>query len=213
MGKKKVPSLVKDEKLIQKRREEMVKAAVTLFKDKGFHRTTTREIAKAAGFSIGTLYEYIRSKEDVLYLVCDSIYDEVRTRLQSEIVMDQPGINRLKEAIAAYFKVMDEMQDEVLVMYQEAKSLSDEALPYVLRKEIEMTAIFERLIQRSVDAGNLFLSEQEVSLLAHTILIQGQMWTFRRWALQKNYDLEAYTQFQIQLLLNGIEMGRPASKV
>jgi TetR/AcrR family transcriptional regulator, cholesterol catabolism regulator len=213
LGKKKVPSLVKDEKLIQKRREEMVKAAVTLFKDKGFHRTTTREIAKAAGFSIGTLYEYIRSKEDVLYLVCDSIYDEVRTRLQSEIVMDQPGINRLKEAIAAYFKVMDEMQDEVLVMYQEAKSLSDEALPYVLRKEIEMTAIFERLIQRSVDAGNLSLSEEEVSLLAHTILIQGQMWTFRRWALQKNYDLEAYTQFQIQLLLNGIEMGRPASKV
>ncbi|MGP4081623.1 TetR/AcrR family transcriptional regulator [Pseudalkalibacillus sp. R45] len=213
MGKKKVPSLVKDEKLIQKRREEMVKAAVTLFKDKGFHRTTTREIAKAAGFSIGTLYEYIRSKEDVLYLVCDSIYDEVRTRLQSEIVMDQPGINRLKEAIAAYFKVMDEMQDEVLVMYQEAKSLSDEALPYVLRKEIEMTAIFERLIQRSVDAGNLSLSEEEVSLLAHTILIQGQMWTFRRWALQKNYDLEAYTKFQIQLLLNGIEMGRPASKV
>ncbi|WP_221567329.1 TetR/AcrR family transcriptional regulator [Alkalihalobacillus sp. TS-13] len=213
MGKKKVPSLVKDEKLIQKRREEMVKAAVTLFKDKGFHRTTTREIAKAAGFSIGTLYEYIRSKEDVLYLVCDSIYDEVRTRLQSEIVMDQPGINRLKEAIAAYFKVMDEMQDEVLVMYQEAKSLSDEALPYVLRKEIEMTAIFEKLIQRSVDAGNLSLSEEEVSLLAHTILIQGQMWTFRRWALQKNYNLEAYTQFQIQLLLNGIEMGRPASKV
>ncbi|WP_408008659.1 TetR/AcrR family transcriptional regulator [Pseudalkalibacillus sp. A8] len=213
MGKKKVPSLVKDEKLIQKRREEMVKAAVTLFKEKGFHRTTTREIAKAAGFSIGTLYEYIRSKEDVLYLVCDSIYDEVRSRLQSEIVMDQPGINRLKEAIAAYFKVMDEMQDEVLVMYQEAKSLSDEALPYVLRKEIEMTAIFERLIQRSVEAGNLFLSEEEVNLLAHNILILGQMWTFRRWALQKSHSLEAYTQFQIELLLNGIEMNRKASKV
>ncbi|MCF6410894.1 TetR/AcrR family transcriptional regulator [Pseudalkalibacillus salsuginis] len=213
MGKKKVPSLVKDEKLIQKRREEMVKAAVGLFKDKGFHRTTTREIAKAAGFSIGTLYEYIRSKEDVLYLVCDSIYDEVRSRLQSEIVMDQPGINRLKEAIVAYFKVMDEMQDEVLVMYQEAKSLSDEALPYVLRKELEMTAIFERLIQRSVDAGNLFLSEEEVNLLAHNILIQGQMWTFRRWALQKSHSLETYTQFQIELLLNGIEMNRKTSSV
>ena len=49
----------------------MIKGAVTLFKEKGFHRTTTREIAKAAGFSIGTLYEYIRTKEDVLYLVCD----------------------------------------------------------------------------------------------------------------------------------------------
>ncbi len=213
LGKKKVPSLVKDEKLIQKRREEMVKAAVSLFKDKGFHRTTTREIAKAAGFSIGTLYEYIRTKEDVLYLVCDSIYDEVRSRLQSEIVMDQPGINRLKEAIAAYFKVMDEMQDEVLVMYQEAKSLSDEALPYVLRKEIEMTGMFEKLIQRSVDAGNLSLSEKEVNLLAHNIMLQGQMWTFRRWVLQREHTLESYTQFQIQLLVEGIGKDQAASQV
>ena len=55
----------------------MIQGAVKLFKEKGFHRTTTREIAKEAGFSIGTLYEYIRTKEDVLYLVCDSIYDEV----------------------------------------------------------------------------------------------------------------------------------------
>ena len=54
-----------------------------LFKEKGFHRTTTREIARHAGFSIGTLYEYIRTKEDILYLVCDSIYDEVSERLQS----------------------------------------------------------------------------------------------------------------------------------
>ena len=51
--------------LIEKRREQMIRGAVKLFKEKGFHRATTREIAKAAGFSIGTLYEYIRTKEDV----------------------------------------------------------------------------------------------------------------------------------------------------
>ena len=59
----------------------MIQGAVKLFKEKGFHRTTTREIAKEAGFSIGTLYEYIRTKEDVLFLVCDSIYNEVNDRL------------------------------------------------------------------------------------------------------------------------------------
>ena len=75
--KRQVKSSVKDESLIEKRREQMIRGAVKLFKEKGFHRTTTREIAKEAGFSIGTLYEYIRTKEDVLYLVCDSIYNEV----------------------------------------------------------------------------------------------------------------------------------------
>jgi len=72
---KKVPSSIKDERLIVKRRDQMIKGAVALFKQKGFHKTTTREIAKASGFSIGTLYEYIRTKEDVLFLVCDYIFD------------------------------------------------------------------------------------------------------------------------------------------
>jgi TetR/AcrR family transcriptional regulator, cholesterol catabolism regulator len=205
LSKKEVPSLVKDEKLIQKRREEMVKAAVSLFKKNGFHRTTTREIAKASGFSIGTLYEYIRSKEDILYLVCDSIYDGVKLRLQQDINSADSGIKGIEKAITAYFKVMDDMQDEVLVMYQEAKSLSDEALPYVLKKELEMTAIFEKLLSQSVGQGELDLTEKEIQAAAHNILIIGQMWTFRRWALQKIYTLEEYTQLQLHQLLHGIK--------
>ncbi|WP_130296862.1 TetR/AcrR family transcriptional regulator [Fictibacillus sp. BK138] len=205
MGKKEVPSLVKDEKLIQRRREEMVKAAVSLFKKNGFHRTTTREIAKASGFSIGTLYEYIRSKEDILYLVCDSIYDGVKLRLQQDIDSADSGIKGVEKAITAYFKVMDDMQDEVLVMYQEAKSLSDEALPYVLKKELEMTAIFETLLSQSVRKGELDLNEKEIQAAAHNIVIIGQMWTFRRWALQKMYTLEEYTKLQLQQLLHGIK--------
>jgi TetR/AcrR family transcriptional regulator, cholesterol catabolism regulator len=206
LGKKEVPSLVKDEKLIQRRREEMVKAAVSLFKKNGFHRTTTREIAKASGFSIGTLYEYIRSKEDILYLVCDSIYDGVKLRLQQDIDSADSGIKGVEKAITAYFKVMDDMQDEVLVMYQEAKSLSDEALPYVLKKELEMTAIFETLLSQSVRQGELDLNEKEIQAAAHNILIIGQMWTFRRWALQKMYTLEEYTKLQLQQLLHGIKV-------
>jgi TetR/AcrR family transcriptional regulator, cholesterol catabolism regulator len=205
LSKKEVPSLVKDEKLIQKRREEMVKAAVSLFKKNGFHRTTTREIAKASGFSIGTLYEYIRSKEDILYLVCDSIYDGVKLRLQQDINSADSGIKGIEKAITAYFKVMDDMQDEVLVMYQEAKSLSEEALPYVLKKELEMTAIFEKLLSQSVGQGELDLTEKEIQAAAHNILIIGQMWTFRRWALQKIYTLEEYTQLQLHQLLHGIK--------
>jgi TetR/AcrR family transcriptional regulator, cholesterol catabolism regulator len=204
MAKKNVPSFVKDEKLIQKRRQEMVKAAVSLFKEKGFHRTTTREIATTSGFSIGTLYEYIRTKEDILYLVCDAIYDQVKERLEQEIDVEKGGLSRLKEAITAYFKLMDDMQDEVLVMYQEVKSLSGEALPYVLRKELEMTDMFESLIHKSVEAKEITLEDKEIKMLAHNILIQGQMWTFRRWALHKQYTLEEYTKTQIDLLLYGL---------
>ncbi len=199
-----VSASVKDERLVKKRRDQMIKGAVALFKQKGFHRTTTREIAKEAGFSIGTLYEYIRTKEDVLYLVCDSIYDHVRDRLQMDIDPSQGTLANLKLGIADYFRIVDELQDEVLVMYQEAKSLSKDALPYVLRKEVEMASMFEELLEKCVENGVLDLSKKQVKLIGHTIIVQGQMWAFRRWELQKLYKLEEYIEIQTELLFAGL---------
>jgi TetR/AcrR family transcriptional regulator, cholesterol catabolism regulator len=203
--KREVQASVKDERLVIKRRDQMIKGAVTLFKQKGFHRTTTREIARAAGFSIGTLYEYIRTKEDVLYLVCDSIYDHVSERLQKDLDNNQGTMEGLKLAIAHYFRVMDELQDEVLVMYQEAKSLSKDALPYVLRKEIEMASMLEIVLNKCVENGELELTEKQVKVIAHNLVVQGQMWGFRRWALQKNYTLDEYIELQTELLFKGIK--------
>ncbi|MBD3107069.1 TetR/AcrR family transcriptional regulator [Bacillus sp. AGMB 02131] len=205
MEKKEVQASVKDEHLIKTRRNQMIKGAVTLFTEKGYHRTTTREIAKASGFSIGTLYEYIRTKEDVLYLVCDSIYDEVKERLEKELGEAEGTIDSLKTGIANYFKVIDEMQDEVLVMYQEAKSLSKDALPYVLNKEIDMVAMFERLLLKCKSNGELNLADEQIKMVAHNIFVQGQAWGFRRWALQKLYTLEQYIEIQTSLIMMSLK--------
>ncbi|AIM16438.1 MULTISPECIES: TetR/AcrR family transcriptional regulator [Neobacillus] len=212
MKKREVQSSVKDEKLVQIRRDQMIKGAVTLFKQKGFHRTTTREIAKAAGFSIGTLYEYIRTKEDVLYLVCDSIYDHVKERLQEDLEHKQGTLESLKLGITNFFHVMDEMQSEVLVMYQEVKSLSKDALPYVLKKEIEMVGMFENLLNKCIENGELDLTEKQVKIIAHDIFVQGQMWGFRRWALRKLFTLEEYIELQTELLFKGIKKYEMSNK-
>ncbi|KAF0819086.1 Transcriptional regulator, AcrR family [Bacillus sp. ZZV12-4809] len=212
MKKREVQASVKDERLVKKRRDQMIKGAVTLFIQKGFHRTTTREIAKASGFSIGTLYEYIRTKEDVLYLVCDSIYDQVAERLQKGLDTKKGTLESLKQGIADYFKVVDEMQDEVLVMYQEVKALTKDALPYVLKKEIEMVGMFEHVITLCVENGELDLPEEKVKMIAHNIFVQGQMWAFRRWSLQKMYSIEEYIQLQTNLLFQGIKDSEKVSE-
>lgn len=204
MKKRQIQASVKDEQLIEKRRDQMIKGAVSLFKEKGFHRTTTREIARAAGFSIGTLYEYIRQKEDILYLVCNTIYDQVYSRLKEDIDTEEGTVESLKKAIKTYFYVVHDMQDEVLVMYQEAKSLSKDALPYVLKKELEMTNLFKQMIQTCVNTGELQLTEQQCELHAHNIVVQGEMWAFRRWSLQKHYTLEQYIEFQTDFITHGM---------
>ncbi len=201
--KRKVQSSVKDEQLIEVRREQMVRGAVKLFKEKGFHRTTTREIAKEAGFSIGTLYEYIRTKEDILFLVCDGIYNEVNYRLSSLLSADE-SIEGLRSAIEQYYLLIDDMADEFVVMYQESKSLPKDALQYVLKKELEMVALFEGMLQSCMSAGELNIDQGEIKLAAHHIVVQGQMWAFRRWALTKHYTIGDYIDMQTKQLFKGL---------
>lgn len=200
MGKKHVPTLVKDERLIKKRRNQIIKSAIQLFKQKGFHRTTTREIAQNAGFSIGTLYEYIRQKEDILYLVCDSIFEQFRVRMEKALPSYGSSKERLESAICAYYKLVDDMQDEMLVMYQETKSLEKDALKYVLKKEQDFVAIFEPLIRDCVQENVFQLSEIEIKTYAHNILVMGQMWAFRRWMLGKLYTIDEYIDLQLKFI-------------
>ncbi|HWL12108.1 MAG TPA: TetR/AcrR family transcriptional regulator [Ureibacillus sp.] len=198
-----VQSSVKDESLIEIRRRQIVDGALRLFKEKGFHRATTRELAKAAGFSIGTLYEYIRTKEDVLYLVCDNIYHQVMERL-SQISTSSGTIEELKKAIKQYFMLIDSMVDEFTIMYQETKTLPKDAQSYVLKKELEMVALFETILKACVHTGSLKVSDKEVYLAANHIVVQGQAWAFRKWALHKHFTIDEYTIAQTKMCLSGI---------
>jgi AcrR family transcriptional regulator len=54
------------EQLVEARRNQILDAAAAVFAEKGFHRATTKEIARAAGVSEGTIYNYFASKDDLL---------------------------------------------------------------------------------------------------------------------------------------------------
>ena len=123
-SKVKIKSNIKNEELINLRRQELVNAAVKLFVEKGFHKTTVREIAKEFGMSMGALYDYIRTKEDILFLVCDHIFKSISDKLEASIETEKDIKKKLRKAIRDYFIIIDSIQDYTLLLYQETKSLS-----------------------------------------------------------------------------------------
>ncbi|MFH1139724.1 MAG: TetR/AcrR family transcriptional regulator [Pseudomonadota bacterium] len=200
---KDIPTLVKDEGLVEKRRRQIIDAAVGLFVEKGYHQTTTREIARAAGLSIGALYEYIKSKEDILYLVCDAIHTAVEARIRQAGLHGSSGRDALVGALANYFGVCHRMQDYILLIYQESSSLDPESRKYVLGNEERITAIFEDILVRGAEDGTLHPGpDKDLRLMAHNITVLGHMWTFRRWFLARHYSLEEYTRLQTSFILS-----------
>jgi AcrR family transcriptional regulator len=200
---KDIPTQIKNPDLVEKRRRQIAEAAVELFVQNGFHKTTTRQIARAAGFSIGSLYEYVASKEDVLYLVCDSIHTAVERLVAQSMGTAVGGKDTLAEVIREYFQVCDRMSDFILLIYQETRSLPPQWQKRVLENELRITGLFVEVLARIAASGELpCLDERSVELAAHNISVLGHMWTFRRWFFGRHYTIDDYIRLQTEFILN-----------
>ncbi len=197
-----IPSQVKDKDLIHRRRRQIVDAAVRLFIEKGFHKTTTREIARASGISTGLLYEYVSTKEDVLYLVCDAIHAEVEDAVAEAVQRASGGRNVLAAMVREYFLVCHRMSDHILLVYQETRALPEPWRQRVLENEVKLTNIFVKALERLARSGDMpQLPKPTLELIAHTITVLGHMWTFRRWFLSRRYTIEDYIRLQTDFIL------------
>ncbi|MGD9106670.1 MAG: helix-turn-helix domain-containing protein [Desulfobacterales bacterium] len=200
-----IPTQIKNPDLVAQRHLQIVDAAVQLFIEQGFHKTTTRQIARAAGFSIGSLYEYIASKEDILYLVCDAIHAEVERGVSQAMNRATGGHNPLAEVIREYFLVCNRMSDHILLIYQETQSLPPRWRKKVLENEVRITGIFMEVLAHLISSGDLpHISERSMELVAHNISVLGHMWTFRRWFLARHYSIEDYIELQTEFILGNV---------
>ncbi|CAO0824627.1 hypothetical protein DFAR_750016 [Desulfarculales bacterium] len=138
----------------------------------------------------------------MLYLVCQAIHEEMEQRLHQRIRHAGSGAQALAGAIEGYFMVCDQMSDHTLLIYQEAKSLPDESMRFVLAHEERITHIFADLLRKGVKDFPLRpLDRAEIELMAHNIAVLGHTWTFRRWSLSHRFTLEQYIALQSELIL------------
>ncbi len=73
------------EKVQKNRREEIIRAALGAFGSKGFHNTRIEEVAAAAGIGKGTVYEYFRSKEELLSAAVGYEMEEMTRQVKNKV--------------------------------------------------------------------------------------------------------------------------------
>ncbi len=199
---KEVPTQIKNPELVAQRRRQLIDAAVPLFVKNGYHKTTMRQVAKAAGFSIGLLYEYVTSKEDVLYLACTSIHDMVEHGIKKALSGATNDKEALAEVIRQYFMVCHNMSNHILLMYQVTQFLPAQWKKKVLENEIRITNLFIKAIARVVQSGDLpHLADYSFEQIANNISVLGHQWAFRGWYLKRHYTIDGYIKFQTSFIL------------
>ena len=105
------------------RRAEILKAGEKLFAEKGFHGATMVDLAKMSEFSVGTLYNFFKTKEEVYYTLLIEKIDLFHSRLDREVNRHPPGLPQILQLIESFVKFFQEDKDFFRIFIQERSTL------------------------------------------------------------------------------------------
>jgi TetR/AcrR family transcriptional regulator, cholesterol catabolism regulator len=174
------------------RLKDIVMKAASLFYKNGYAKTSTREIAEAAGISKGLLYYYINSKEDFLDLFVDATTESFGGYNQ-DIIDQLPKASAaavLKRAIKEFITGLDALQDMILFWFRESGYMSREHLHKVIDQELRAVAFFETILKDGHQRGEF--AEEDTNLAAYQIHALCNQWVLKRWYLRGRYSLDDY---------------------
>lgn len=195
-----------DEGLVKARRNHIARCAVSVFSKNGYEHTTLREVCKICNMAPGTLYHYVGGKKDVLYLVLKYIMEQATdfvTTISAE-TKSMDAVNGLRLAIRKYCEHIASHQEDILFLYRDTINLEPQFRKSIYQLEEKNTQTFRAIISKGIRTGK-FRVEDDV-ILAHNILVTGQMWAFRRWSLREHYTLEQYVTTQTDSILRAISI-------
>jgi AcrR family transcriptional regulator len=197
-----VVASTKDGALVRQRRDQLVRAAMAVFVRKGYHAATVRDIGSEAGFTQGTIYNYVRSKGDILYLVCDEVVAAYHAAVRAAIEGIADPAAQLPAALRAIVEVMLERQEQVLLLYHESHSLDREALRAILARVEEFIAAFERMLAAVELRGRLPLGNRR--LAANILTFLPTIVALRRWDLNRRVPRDEVVEGLVDFMLRGI---------
>jgi AcrR family transcriptional regulator len=144
-------TLSRRDRRIERRQEEILQAAASVFAAKGYAQATTREIAAAADIAEGSLYNYFASKRDILVGIISRSPSPVdRLWAEAENLTDRDGFIRLVEQ--AVLAPAPE-QPWIRTVIKEAWTDDELFRQYQAGHVRETVARVARLVERGIEAG------------------------------------------------------------
>lgn len=148
------------------REDEILAAAARIFREKGYHGTSVRDIAEAVGLLKGSLYHYIRSKDELLARLFEGLLEDTVRELGSIVARDASAEARLRDMVRAYADAVMAHHDAVGLYLREWRSLPPAELAGLGARRRQMRALLTDVIDDGVRAGGFAVGDAKIAALA-----------------------------------------------
>jgi AcrR family transcriptional regulator len=190
---------IKKERVAVRNLVKIFNAALTLSNQKGFAAMTLRDLSAEAGLSMGALYTYFKSKDELLHMIQRQGRMVVKRVLRGQIEgIDDPR-TQLRKVIRAHLYLSEVMQPWFYFSYMETKNLDEKER----RKAIEAELFTEKILIDILRKGQrkAVFRPVEIELAGAVMKAMLQDWYLKRWKYaRRRIGVEKYAVFLVDFV-------------
>jgi AcrR family transcriptional regulator len=175
--------------------ERILRAAIVLFRERGYHGSSMRTLARRLRLEAASLYYHYPSKQDILFAILDRTLDELLAGVGRAVAAADGPEARLRAAVRFHVLFHTDSQHEAFVSASELRSLTAANLRLVLTRRDEYERVFRGLLAAGVRAGVFQVSDVRLTAMAILTMCTGvATWFSERGRLAPDAIAERYVE-------------------
>jgi AcrR family transcriptional regulator len=189
---------IKKEGVAVKNLMKILDAALTLSNEKGFAAMSLRDLSAKAGLSMGALYTYFSSKEELLQMIQRQSAVVVQVLLDQIEGIEDP-LSKLKRVIQSHLFLSEVMQPWFYFAYMETKNLAKQEHKKAIEAELATEKLLIDIMKEGRHKG--VFKAVNMELTGAVIKAMLQDWYLKRWKYaRRNVSVEKYAAFVVDVV-------------
>lgn len=204
---KKIPNLIQISNKINRESEKkrrILNSAIKIFGEKGFQNATISEIAKEAGIGDATIYEYFKSKEDILLEIPVEVSKELIPQLHDHMMGIKGALNKLRKFIWWWLNYVEKNPGYGAIVLLELKTNKNYVSTNAYQAARNFYQIVLDIIKEGQEEGSI---KKDINIyLARSICVGALEHIIIRWLLkERKYSLIQYADELADLLIDSFK--------
>jgi AcrR family transcriptional regulator len=188
-----------DEKL-----QQILKISAKIFAEKGFHRTSVRDISRATKMSLAGLYYYFTTKEELLYLIQERCFVTLLQGWERAASPEMDVRARIRLFAENHLSFFCHNMHEMKVMAHEDESLTEEFQAKILVLKRRYVKVIMDLI-RELQGQD---SDKNIDLRVATFSLFGMMnWIYTWYQPKRDVPLPQLMEQMLRIYFFGVLQG------
>ena len=137
------------------KKELILRRAAAMFREKGFSGTSMRDLAEMVGIEAASLYNHIRSKNEILEAICFNVANIFNSNMEVVESNGQKSIAKIEELLRFHIRQMVENYEGVYVSDREWKHLDEPYLSNFQNQRRNYRKKFAAIIEEGIEKNEI----------------------------------------------------------